>query len=50
MKLYRVEINIESTIEAEDETEAVDKFMESISWKDCCVSEIENIADKGEEK
>lgn len=50
MKLYRVEINIESTIEAEDETEAVAKFMESVSWKDCCVSDIGNEADKGDKK
>ena len=45
MKVYRVEINIESTVEAEDETEAVEKFMESVSWKDCCVSEVGNGAE-----
>lgn len=41
MKEYRVGICIEDIVEAEDETEAISKFMESLSWKQCYVSEIE---------
>lgn len=42
MKEYRVGICIEDTIEAEDETEAISKFMESLSWKKCYAIEVES--------
>ena len=49
MKEYCVGICIEDTIEAEDEIDAKAKFFESLSWKQCYVSEIELKAESEEQ-
>ena len=40
MSEYSVGICVEDIIEAEDELDAITKFFESLSWKQCYVSEI----------
>lgn len=40
MNEYSVGINVEDIIEAEDELDAITKFFESLSWKQCYALEI----------
>lgn len=42
MSEYSVGICVDDIIEAEDEIDAMIKFFESLSWKQCYVSEIES--------
>ncbi len=49
MKEYTVGICIEDTIRAEDEIDAINQFVENISWKDCYAIEIKTEADKESE-